>query len=85
MLVQERPRLPGTLDGLLDAGTRLYRELADSDELLQGLLAVLAGVERAIGQDEVARLLLDVREALRTGESGRERLRATLRRYAPVR
>lgn len=83
MMTDARPRLPGTLHGLLDAGTHLYTELAESDELLQGLLSTLAGVELALGgSSHLARLLLDVREALRSGEARHERVGATLQRYA---
>lgn len=79
-----RPGLPGTLHGLLDAGTRLYRGLAESDALLQDVLATLAGVEFALGgSEQFGRLLLDVREALRAGAAGQAHIDATLRRYAP--
>ena len=85
MVMDPRPHLPGTLHGLLEAGTQLYRALADSDELIQALLATLAGVEFALGDsDPLGRLLLDIREALRSGEAEQQRVQATLQRYAPL-
>lgn len=76
-------RLPGTLHGLLDAGTRLYQELLDSDDALRDLLVALAAVERALDAGESGtRLLGDIRVAIRAGEQGRERLSEAVRRYS---
>ena len=85
MIADTPVRLPGTLHGLLDAGARLYQELLDSDDLLRDLLMALAAVERALGAGEDgARLLDEIREAVRAGERGRERVRATVRRFSPT-
>ena len=85
MIADTPVRLPGTLHGLLDAGTRLYQELLDSDDALRDLLVALAAVERTIEAGESGmRLLGDIREAIRAGERGRERLREAVRRYSPA-
>ena len=78
------PRLPGTLHGLLDAGVRFYHDLLHDDDLLADLLGVLAMVERAVlAGEHWTPLLGEVRAALRSGEAGRARIRATVRRYGP--
>jgi len=77
-----RPLLPGTLHGLIEAGTALYRDLQETDDLLSEALASLATIERAVQRgDRIEPLLFQIGEALRTGEDGRWRVHATLRRY----
>jgi hypothetical protein len=80
-----RPQLPGTLYGLLDAGTRLYHDLQTSDDLLSELLVALDHVERAVQRGEdVAPLRFELAATLRLGVAGRQQLSATLQRYAPL-
>jgi hypothetical protein len=84
MVTEIRPRLPGTLYGLLDAGTRLYQELEASDELLREMLAALDLVARAVERgDDVEPLLYDITATLRLCSTGRQRVLATLRHFAP--
>jgi hypothetical protein len=79
-----RPRLPGTLLGLLDAGTRLYTELQTSDDLLAELLSCLNRIERTVrAGDDVGPLLFEIAATARLGAAGREQLAATLRRFGP--
>jgi hypothetical protein len=84
MSTELRPRLPGTLYGLLDADTRLYQELDASDALLREMIAALDAVARAIQRDDdVEPLLFEITNTLRIGATGRQHLIATLRRFAP--
>ena len=84
MSTKLRPRLPGTLYGLLDAGTRLYQELDASDALLREMIAALDAVARAIQRDDdIEPLLFEITNTLRIGTTGRQHLLATLRHFAP--
>jgi hypothetical protein len=84
MVTQLRPRLPGTLYGLLDAGTRLYQDLEASDDLLQEMLTALDQVARAVERGEdVEPMLFEITATLRLCSTGRQRLLATLRHFAP--
>ncbi|MGD9712702.1 MAG: hypothetical protein AB7V46_11610 [Thermomicrobiales bacterium] len=84
MTTDLRPRLPGTLYGLLDAGTRLYQDLDASDALLGEMIAALDSVARAIQRDEnIDPLLFEITNTLRICTTGRQRLLATLRHFAP--
>jgi hypothetical protein len=84
MTTDRPPRLPGTLYGLLDAGIRLYQELDASDALLGEMIAALDTVARAIQRDEdVESLLFEITNTLRICASGRQRVLATLRHFAP--
>ena len=84
MVTQLRPRLPGTLYGLLDTGTRLYQELETSDDLLQEMLTSLDQVARAVERGEdVEPMLFEITATLRLCSTGRQRLLATLRHFAP--
>ncbi len=84
MIIDDRPQLPGTLHGLLDAGNRLYTELQTSDAVLAEALASLVSVERAIERGEsVASLRFEIGATLRVCFAGRERVGATLRRFTP--
>jgi hypothetical protein len=83
MIDPTRPQLPGTLHGLLDAGTRLYRELQTSDDLLRETLAALGAVERAIERGEdVTFLRFEIGETVRLCAMGQGRVAATLRHFA---
>lgn len=84
MVTDLRPRLPGTLYGLLDAGTRLYQELEASDDLLREMLAALDLVARAVERGEdVEPLQFEITSTLRLCSTGRQRVLATLRHFAP--
>lgn len=79
-------RLPGSLEGLLDAGATLYDRLQASDEHLQQSLAILALVERAVQRGEpVMPLLAVIRAARHDGDREHERADGVLRRYRRVR
>lgn len=84
MVTQFHPRLPGTLYGLLDAGTRLYQELEASDDLLQEMLTALDHVARAVERgDDVEPMLFEITATLRLCSTGRQRLLATLQHFSP--
>jgi hypothetical protein len=84
MVTECRPRLPGTLYGLLDAGTRLYEDLEASDDLLREMLAALDLVARAVERgDDVEPMLFEITATLRLCSAGRQRVLATLRHFAP--
>jgi hypothetical protein len=84
MTTDVRPQLPGTLEGLLDAGTRLYHDRATSDDLLKEMLAALDRVERAVQRGEdISRLLFEIGATVRLGTAGRQQIASTLRVFAP--
>lgn len=80
------PWLPGSLEGLLDAGTTLFDRLQAADDHLQHALAVLAVIERTVQRGEpVTPLLAAIVAVRRNGDREHERADGVLRRYRRVR
>ena len=81
-------RLPGDMQGLVAVARGALLGLGEQDEFSRVLLALLMEVERFLERQRCGEavgparelLLWDVRDALRRGETVRERLRPLLRR-----
>ena len=81
-------RLPGDMRGLVAVARGALLGLGEQDEFSRVLLALLMEVERFLERQQRGEavgparelLLWDVRDALRRGETVRERLRPLLRR-----
>ncbi|MGE0539732.1 MAG: hypothetical protein AB7R89_06100 [Dehalococcoidia bacterium] len=81
-IVTLRPKLPGTLEGLVEFATQAMAVVGNQDDVVADLTGLLARIERHLegqGGDPFV-LLLDTRDALRMADIVRDATRPWLAR-----